>query len=401
MMYNGLLTWLLTWGTGESIVKHKLTPGFVLNPPMPAEGKDRVTYWDGNFGLMVMASGHRSFVVQYRAEGKTWRMSLKRGLSLQDARREAKAILGAVIRGSNPLREKRKVAATIRTTLKAVAEDYLKREGVKLRSLKERTRVLRTWVYPALGERQIESIKRSEITRLLDNVEENSGPHQAQSVLAFLSRLFNWYSGRDDDFLTPIRRGMTRAKPQDHARDRILDDDEIRAVWRAAEAFSGPYGYLVRFMLLTATRRSEAAQMAWQELTNGDWIIPAARMKAKFEHVIPLSLAARALIDSIPQLGSHVFTLTGACAIDNFSKDKQRLDEACGVKGWRLHDLRRSARSLMSRAAVEPDHAERCLAHTIGGVRGVYDRYAYHKEKKEAFEALAAQVKRILNSATT
>jgi integrase len=134
-----------------------------------------------------------------------------------------------------------------------------------------------------------------------------------------------------------------------------------------------------------------------KELANGDWIIPAARMKAKLEHVVPLSPTANAIVDSMPVLGQYVFTLNGRRPIKNFAKEKERLDKASGVTDWRIHDLRRTARSLMSRAGVDSNIAERCLAHTIGGIRSVYDRYAYQKEKKAAFEKLAAQVERIVN----
>src|SRR5262249_49355777 len=121
-------------------MKHKLTPGFVAKPPLPDEGRDRVTYWEGNFGLMVTSKGHKSFVVQSRAKGQSRRMSLKAGLTLMEARREAKAILGAVARGGDPLAEKRKADAAATNTLKAVAEEYLKREAVKLRTSGERSR---------------------------------------------------------------------------------------------------------------------------------------------------------------------------------------------------------------------------------------------------------------------
>jgi integrase len=151
----------------------------------------------------------------------------------------------------------------------------------------------------------------------------------------------------------------------------------------------------VRFLLLTATRRSEAAEMTRDELLDDDWVIPAARMKAKLEHVVPVSPAAKAILDAMPNLGRHIRTAGGATT--SFSVPKRSLDAASGVTGWRLHDLRRTARSLMSRAGVDSDIAERCLAHTIGGVRGVYDRYAYHAEKKHAFEALAAQIEHIVN----
>jgi integrase len=377
-------------------MRHKLTPGFVANPPLPEQGRDRITYWEGNFGLMVTAKGHRSFVVQYRAGRQSRRMSLKAGLGLQDARREAKAILGTVARGGDPLGEKRKTEAAAATTLRAVAEDYMAREGGKLRTSRQRKLTLARLIYPKLGQRQIGEIKRSEIVRLLDAVEEENGPHMAQKVLSVLSKLFNWHASRDDDFVPPIRRGMGRTNLKEYARERVLSDDELRAVWRAAEVFPGPYGKLVRFIVLTATRRSEAARMRREEHVGEDWIIPAVRMKAKQEFVAPLSDAAKAVLGELPKVGTYVFSLTGQKPNNNFAVYKVALDKASGVTGWRLHDLRRTARSLMSRAGVAPDIAERCLAHTIGGVRVIYDRYAYHAEKKRAFEALAALVDRIV-----
>jgi integrase len=191
---------------------------------------------------------------------------------------------------------------------------------------------------------------------------------------------------------------MARTKSKERARDRILTDGELRAVWKAAQASTGPFGYLVRFVLLTATRRNEAARMVDTELSGEDWIIPGARYKTKIDHVIPLSHAARDLLESVTRIKGvpYIFT-TGSEPISGFSKFKAAFDEECGVNGWTLHDLRRTARSLMSRAGVDADHAERCLGHVIGGVRGTYDRHAYHADKKRAFESLAAQINRILN----
>jgi integrase len=376
-------------------MKHRLTPAFVANPPVPSKG--RMYYWEGNFGLMVTAKGHKSFVIQYRSGRQSRRMSLKAGLSLQEARREARKILGDVAWGGDPLGERRKADGN---SLKVIAEDYMNREGVKLRSAGERTRIFHNLIYPRFGSMPIGSIKRSEIVRLLDDIEENNGVFRAQSVLTVLSKLFNWHADRDDDFLSPIRRGMARIKQQEHARDRILSDDEIMAVWNATGTFPGAYGHLVRFLLLTATRREEASRMTRSEFVNGDdWIIPAARMKNKLEHVIPLSAAAKVIVRSMPRMGEYVFTLNGRRPVNNFDQDKGRLDEASGVTNWRLHDLRRTARSLMSRARVAPDIAERCLAHKIGGISSVYDRYAYYDEKKPAFESLAALVERIVNPA--
>ena len=155
------------------------------------------------------------------------------------------------------------------------------------------------------------------------------------------------------------------------------------------------YGALLRFILLTATRRSEAGQMRWAEL-NGDrtWIIPAARYKTNLDHVIPLSELALSVLPE--RNGEFVFSKNGQQAIGGYGRHKQAIDEASGVSEWVVHDLRRTARSLLSRAGVASDHAERCLGHVIGGVRGVYDRHEYFDEKARAFEALATQVQRIV-----
>jgi integrase len=218
---------------------------------------------------------------------------------------------------------------------------------------------------------------------------------------------------QDDHFVSPIVRGMGRVKQQDYARDRILDDDELRVIWRTAEATERPFGDFIRFLLLTMTRRNEAAGMARSEvLPEGNWIIPAGRMKAKKEHVVPLSPAAKAIIDGMPKLGRYVFTTTGRGPIKGFANFKAKFDAAVLAKlrkqdpkakplpTWRLHDLRRTARSFMGRAKVLSEIAERCMAHVPRGVEGTYNRYEYLDEKRDAFEKLATLIERIVNPPT-
>jgi integrase len=186
---------------------------------------------------------------------------------------------------------------------------------------------------------------------------------------------------------------MSRGAEQ--ARSRILSDDELRTVWRACGDYPG-FGPMLRFILLTATRRTEAAEMTWAELADGTWIIPAARYKTKHDHVVPLSPLAQSMLPE-RQNGELVWTRNGRTPMSNYDYHKQAIDRLSGATNWVIHDLRRTARSLLSRAGVATDHAERCLGHVIGGVRGVYDRHEYFEEKARAFEALAAQVERIIH----
>jgi integrase len=250
-----------------------------------------------------------------------------------------------------------------------------------------------------LGYKQIEDVKRSDVVKLLDKIEDENGASMADHVLAYLRRCLNWHASRADDYRSPITRGMKRVNGKDRARSRILSDDEIQKVWAATGEMKNAFEPLVRFLLLSATRRDEARNMRRSELDNGNWIIPGERYKTGIDHVVPLSGAAQAIIKALPVINGSdlVFTNDGVRASSGFTKFKARLDKESGTSGWTLHDLRRTARSLMSRAGVNADIAERCLGHVINGVRGVYDRHTYLDEKRHAFEALAAQIECIIN----
>ena len=119
--------------------------------------------------------------------------------------------------------------------------------------------------------------------------------------------------------------------------------------------------------------------MGRSEVVGDDWVIPPERYKTNHELVIPLSPAAKAVLAKVPQIGNSdfVFTTDGKTPISGFGKFKRAFDHASGVSGWTLHDLRRTARSLMSRAGVPTDHAERALGHVIGGIRATYDRHEF------------------------
>jgi integrase len=173
------------------------------------------------------------------------------------------------------------------------------------------------------------------------------------------------------------------------------------------------YPAYIRNLLLTMTRRNESSELHSIELDGDLWVIPAARYKNKLDHVIPMSAMALANLKTAPApIGRsnafYIFSTTdGKKAFSGFSKAKAALNKviaktrkAAGkpaMPRWTLHDLRRTGRTLMARAGIPEDHAERAMGHVIAGVRGTYDRYEYLDEKRRAFEALAQQVTMILN----
>ena len=246
--------------------------------------------------------------------------------------------------------------------------------------------------------RPFTSIGRGDVTKLLDKVEKKSGPRQANYSLAIFSSMANWYAAREDDYRSPVVKGMRRGTPT--KRDRILDDDELRAVWRVAEA-NGTFGALVRLLLLTGQRRDKVASMRWEDIAiDGMWTIPVeAREKGSAGSLI-LPQIALDIIKAQPRFesNSYVFAGRGDRHINGWSKAKRQFDEKLeGVEPWVLHDLRRTARSLMSRAGVSSEHAERVLGHAIQGVEGVYDRHKYNEEKAHALRALAGLIAGIID----
>jgi len=160
-------------------------------------------------------------------------------------------------------------------------------------------------------------------------------------------------------------------------------------VWTGAQALGYPFGPLVQILMLTGQRVGEVAGMRWidVDLKSGIWTQATAKGDPQ---VLPLPDAAVNLIEAQPRVGEYVFATRGDRPVSGFSKAKARLDELCGVQGWRLHDLRRTVRTNLPRVGVDPDTAERVLGHRLRGVRGVYDRWSYADEKGAALRKWAA-----------
>ena len=355
--------------------------------------------------VVVHQSGHKSFILRYRFSGKPQKLTIGSTLiGLAAARASAAKAIYEITQGRDPAaakratKEEQKLAAlAVVDTFKAVAERFLKLEGSKLRSADMLRKTLERLVHKALGDRPIADIKRSEIVRLLDSIEEKRGPVAAQSALAVVRRIMSWHAARSDDFRSPVVRGMARVSIKARSRTRVLTDDEIQKIWKAAED-AGPFGRAVQVLLLTGARRTEVTHMRWSELSGSDWLLPPERNKAKHPLLRPLSAAALEVIaKTLRTSDTHVFCADGVHPFSGYTRPKEKLDAASGVTGWRLHDLRRTTRSLLARAGVASEVAEQCLGHVLGGVEGTYNRHGYHSEKRRAYEALAALIERIVN----
>jgi integrase len=184
-------------------------------------------------------------------------------------------------------------------------------------------------VLPEFQDKPIGEIRRSNIASLLDAIVEENGEVMADLTLAIVRRVFTWHAARDDHFVSPLTKGMA---PSERARSRILTDDELRAVWKAASQPNDLFGAYMRFLLLTAARRDEASEMSRIEIKAGVWTIPAARYKTGADTDLPLSAAAIEVLESLPRIGSDkfVFTRDGERPFQGHSSAKAKLDKACG-----------------------------------------------------------------------
>jgi integrase len=343
--------------------------------------------------VRVTPNGAKSFVAVARdPNGKqVWHTIGSTDLhKLDDAREQARIAMLAIKGGKDRSGPE---------TFDKVAGEWFKRhvEAKGLLSATDLERIFRRHILPAWGSRNFRDIRRADVAQLLDNVQDRAGPSAADHVLAHVRSLCHWYMTRHEDYVSPVIRGMQRTSSKETARSRVLDDDEIRLVWNACE---GTFGDFVKLLLLTGQRRAKVAAMRWDQISiDGVWSVPNGGRAKGTGGDLMLPEMALDIIRARPRLASnpHVFSGRRDQSFANFAIGKNRLVATLPkMPQWGLHDLRRTARSLMSRAEVRPDIAERVLGHVQGGVQGVYDRHQYREEKGQALRQLAGLIENIL-----
>ena len=296
-------------------------------------------------------------------------------------------------------------AQALPDTFKAVAERWIKAhvDVKKLRSKPEIVRNLTKYIYPKLGNEKFVSIKRSQVSDLLDFIADNHGRSQADASLSIIRTICKWYAPNSDHYVSPIVEGMDRdtRDAKDKARSRILTDDELRAVWGAADRY-GSFGAILKLGLLTAQRREKVGSMRWDQIEGHVWTVPQGHREKGTGGSLKLPAMAVEIIAQQSRIVGNPFVFASgeSTKFANWSMAKWKLDSELKLPHWTIHDLRRTARSLMSRAGVLPYIAERTLGHVIGGVEGIYYRHSYDVQKADALQRLANLIGTILDPTT-
>ena len=378
----------------------KLTTATVKTLTLPPGVKDK-TFWDDTlpaFGLRVRVGGSRGWVVQYDVAGKTRRVTLGTlaVLDVGRARARAKDLLATIRLGGDPAVDKREAHAKAAETFGAILPRYLavQRKECRPRSFKEIEYRLCKLARP-LHPRALTSIDRRLISSLVGNIAERNGPSAAINAHGTLGGYFSWLmrEGLLDQNPT-INANKPKARP---ARDRVLSDDELRALWAALG--DDDYGSIVKLLIYTAARRGEIGSLRWDEIDFDDAVIeiPAARMKNGKPHLIPLSAPALEILTRRPRnRRDYVFGRSPA-GFAGWAWRRKMLDESIASPrpDWVLHDLRRLASTVMhDKLGIQPHIVERVLAH-IGhqsGIAGTYNKADYRDDKRRALERWAEYV---------
>lgn len=383
-------------------MKKKLTPKLIEHLP-PASGKRYEVRDELLTGLLlrVSATGAKIWYLATRIDGRSRRIKLGTWpiLSLADAREKAQMILRDIQLGSFQQRQDEPAPKSLALG-EAVAqfiELYAKPRNKDWRGTE---RVLQK--FAPLFTYQIDQIKRADIVRVLDTIIAGGAPTRANRALAAIKKLMNWCIDRGMIETSPV--AALRPPTKEVARDRVLTDEEVIAIYGAGASEGLPFEHFIKLLILTGQRRGEVAGMRWSELDldKGIWTLPAKRAKNATSHIIPLTPLAIFILKSVPRFfdSDLVFTTTGTSPISGFGRLKERLDIAVGLdaEDWRFHDLRRTMATNMAMMRIQPHIIEAVLNHKTGIVSGVaatYNRHAYMEEKREALEQWAKKVEEL------
>jgi integrase len=356
--------------------------------------------------VRIGQSGKPSFIIRKRVGGKIRVITLGQysaRFSLADARKAARSALSDLDAGKAVAPAKR---GTL--TIKSLWSEYLATKTA-LRSHREIVRIGEKHILPELGERMADAVTRGDVTRFIDGI---AAPVMARLVHAQLSAFYTWSMPRLDKLASnPCRDAGRPAKPK--ARDRVLTENEMAALWRVVDAQAEPWRSAVKLLILTGQRKSEVfeARRAEFDLRAGLWTIPAERAKNGAAHIVPLSEAARNVLEAIEEVpGSRLlFPADGnpENPASGISKAVERI--RAGVRaelgkdtaGWSLHDIRRTVATGLQRLGIRFEVTEAVLNHVSGskgGVAGVYQRYGWADEKKAALDAWALEVERLADN---
>jgi integrase len=332
-------------------------------------------------------------------------------MTLAAARERARELAEALAQGEDPrsVERARRQGYGARVTVKEFAARYLKNleaRGAR-KDMAAVRRPLEREIVRRLGARPMDKVTARELQALIFGKLEAGRPAAAAKLRGLCKRVWDYamvcgVADSNPAISTPLRY-VARRK----ARDRALSEEELRRVLRALKQklrnVPEAHRHAIRLLLLTMVRKSELRLARWVEvdLKRAEWVIPAGRTKMGREMLVPLSDGSLECLRELRAMqGPRVeMVLPGREALTwplwagALNRTLAKVARAAHVEHFTVHDLRRTASTLLTEAGWKAEVVEKALGHEIGGVRGVYNRAAYAAERREMLEAWAAKIK--------
>jgi integrase len=396
----------------------KLTETAVRRALVPP-GKAQAFLWDGQvtgFGVRLLAAGSKTFWFQYRPPGgrsvsaRMVRIGAWPAVSLNDARKAARDLAGQVARGIDPAAkrqaERAKSESTLRTLLAEGGPYERELARRQIVNAKAALSALRRGLVRSMGK-EVTALTRADFVAAITAVEDQGKPGAAADLRRHCRTFLEWCvsAGRaSHNVLAGLRRPQrSRAERLKAASNggRALTDDQIRQLWQTAGGF-GSFGCLVRLALLTGARRGELAGLERNHLLADRLVVVAEHAKTGAQHEIPLTDLMRQVIASASVTASPLLfpsPVTGG-KLKGWTKLVARLQQTSGVD-FRLHDLRRTTRTLMSRLGVLEDIAELAIGHVRDDLVRRYNRDEAWGSRVDAFARVSAHIVTLVGQPTS
>ena len=410
--------------------KKKLTDRFIKSIKPAPEGTRRQimdTLVPG-FGVRVTDKGVKTYIFQARYPGSAFQARREiNAPTLEKARETARDWSGLIKQGIDPAqvaaKAKEEKARARANTFDAIAESYFTDKLATLRSGATTTKRFRKHLLPILGSTPMVEITDLDILGKVINPIKARTKATARQRFNDLYAFFEWAI---DQRIYGLKLNpcslikITKLVGKVGKRKRILNDDELRALWVAANRLPYPVGPLYRGLVLTALRIRELSntdRREWHLHGNAwQWVIPANRMKGKEAHVVPVTADIREIYDACPK-GKFLFSYNGGekpmsiankvtkdiidaemlTVLREIAVERGESPEEVELVHWVNHDIRRTVRSKLSRIkGLDLETREAILAHVKPGMQGVYDQYEYFDEKREGLELWAVMLRQIV-----
>jgi integrase len=396
--------------SGKAVLTERKVSEFI-KAGLP-EGKASAILWSGalkGFGLRLRKGGAASWILYFRPKGvgrsqsaRTVTLGSYPSLTLKSAETAAKALVGEIAKGQDPAAERRTERTRERRVLSKALDDY-ERALIRRRIVgpKPIMSTLRRGLAPYLS-REIDKLTRADIVKQIEGLEASGLPGAANDLRKHSRSLLEWSVGQGlapFNVMAGLRRPRaTRAERLEGERaGRALADDEIRTLWASAGSL-GSLGGLIRLGLLTGLRRTELAALRWTEARGDRLVVEAHGTKTGVRHEIWITPVMRAVLAAQPRdTSGRVFPGQSGKQMSGWTQLIRRAVKVSGVE-FRLHDLRRTTRTIMSRAGVSEEVAELSIGHARRGLIATYNRDAAWTARVGAFEKVSDHIATVIAS---